>query len=374
MVVQSPPAQSAAPSPSTDATPQITMGCKALEPDPPFVKALDALAEYAREERADSTAQLRMVAGELDPSMNHKERMQALLTEARRQLDVVVSRSNKGLRQPGARRLVNAYCLRKLNPGSAPSGKPPAGVVRDDQTLGTLEEIGYAYVLGPGTDPTRFLGYCKECYAGDPQRDEVYKQLLKGFLGQRRCESLASSVSRLCPPLRGKNAADVGCGLGPLLPYLLEQTGPTGQVWGEDIDATLLDFIRYAATHGMPALQRAHLLLGQHEDVMLEAGAMDAVFLVQTLHCVENDLNEDERITGLTVKWLRSIRRAMRPNAVLIIVEDGRHITPRFARKLLTQAGFVEDANIMSAETGEIGEGSTTGFILRERVAHKGGR
>jgi len=80
----------------------------------------------------------------------------------------------------------------------------------------------------------------------------------------------------------GMKVADVGTGVGYMLPYLSHAVGPTGQVFGEDIAQDFIDKARLrASTMG---LKNVKFVLGNDHDPNLPGGVLDAVLVLDAYH------------------------------------------------------------------------------------------
>lgn len=102
---------------------------------------------------------------------------------------------------------------------------------------------------------------------GDPERDAVEKPR----------ELVASMQLRA-----GMTVADVGTGVGYMLPFLDVAVGPTGRVVAEDIFPDFLDQARARAAKN--GLTNVDFVLGTETDPKLAAGKVDAVLVLETYH------------------------------------------------------------------------------------------
>ncbi len=76
--------------------------------------------------------------------------------------------------------------------------------------------------------------------------------------------------------------ADVGTGIGYMLPYLSHAVGPSGQVFAEDIAPDFLEKARLRASS--TGLKNVKFLLGTDHDPNLPGGILDAVLVLDTYH------------------------------------------------------------------------------------------
>jgi ubiquinone/menaquinone biosynthesis C-methylase UbiE len=107
---------------------------------------------------------------------------------------------------------------------------------------------------------------------------------------------------------KGAAVADVGAGVGYFTWRLAERVGPSGVVYGEDIQPEMLDQLR-------KNMQDRHLdnvraVLGSIVDAKLPKGSLDLVLLVDVYH----EFSEPE-------KMLDSIRESLKPGGRLVLLE-----------------------------------------------------
>ena len=107
---------------------------------------------------------------------------------------------------------------------------------------------------------------------------------------------------------RGAVVADVGAGVGYFTLRLATRVGPTGIVYGEDIQPEMLDLL--AKNTRDRKLGNVRPVLGTTEDPKLPKEALDLVILVDVYH----EFSEPE-------KMLDRIREALKPNGRLVLLE-----------------------------------------------------
>jgi len=76
--------------------------------------------------------------------------------------------------------------------------------------------------------------------------------------------------------------ADVGTGVGYMLPYLSQAVGPDGEVYGEDIAQDFLD--RAQRRLNALGIKNVKLILGTEEDPKLPGGILNAVLILDSYH------------------------------------------------------------------------------------------
>lgn len=128
---------------------------------------------------------------------------------------------------------------------------------------------------------------------GNPGRDEMQKPgELVAALGIRS----------------GDTVADVGTGVGYMLPFLSKAVGGSGLVLAEDIQS---DFLEIARTKIADAkLGNVKLVLGAENDPMLPPGAVDLELLLDVYHHLD-----------YPEKMLAALAAALRSDGRLAIVE-----------------------------------------------------
>jgi ubiquinone/menaquinone biosynthesis C-methylase UbiE len=107
---------------------------------------------------------------------------------------------------------------------------------------------------------------------------------------------------------KGAVVADVGAGVGYFTWRLAERVGPSGVVYGEEIQQEMLDHLGKNMRDRHIANVRA--LLGTIDDPKLPKNALDLVLLVDVYH----EFSEPE-------KMLDRIRESLKPNGRLVLLE-----------------------------------------------------
>jgi ubiquinone/menaquinone biosynthesis C-methylase UbiE len=108
--------------------------------------------------------------------------------------------------------------------------------------------------------------------------------------------------------LPGMTVADVGTGIGYMLPFLSRAVGPYGKVIGEDIFDDYLSAARVLTTNQQ--LTNIEFVKGTEKDPNLPDGKLDEVLVLDAYH--HFDYPE---------AMLAGIHRALKPNGKLVLVE-----------------------------------------------------
>jgi ubiquinone/menaquinone biosynthesis C-methylase UbiE len=109
----------------------------------------------------------------------------------------------------------------------------------------------------------------------------------------------------------GMTVADIGTGVGYMLPFLSSAVGPSGKVYGEDIQTDFLDRAKAKKSGNV------ELILGTETDPKLPAGAVDVALVLDVYH----HFDYPDRMLG-------AIRRGLKPGAHLVIVDFYKSASP----------------------------------------------
>jgi len=107
---------------------------------------------------------------------------------------------------------------------------------------------------------------------------------------------------------RGMTVADVGAGSGYMTIRLAKKVGPTGKVYGQDIQPEMINLLQQRITK--EKITNVVPLLGLVDDPKLPAGSIDLELLVDVYH----EFSEPQ-------KMLRGLRSALKPGGRLVLLE-----------------------------------------------------
>lgn len=150
---------------------------------------------------------------------------------------------------------------------------------------------------------------------------------------------------------KGDTVADIGTGVGFMLPYLREAVGPAGRVYAEDI---FPDFLEKAQKkidkHGW---KNVATVLGAEKDVKLPRGSIDLALILDVYH----HFNYPREV-------LTSLRNALKPDGRVVIVDFYRSRKhPRMSKDRL-------ENHIRLDRDGFMGEVKSAGFKLDRTFDH----
>ncbi|HKA02332.1 MAG TPA: methyltransferase domain-containing protein [Candidatus Solibacter sp.] len=142
-------------------------------------------------------------------------------------------------------------------------------------------------------------------YQSEQQRQNVAKTLADPARDEKQKPGELIRAMGLQP---GMTVADVGTGVGYMLPFLSKRVGPEGKVIGEDI---FDDFLAAAKQHATDLkLANVTFIKGTETDPKLPEGTCDIVLVLDVYH--HFDYPE---------KMLAAIHQSLKPEGKLVIVE-----------------------------------------------------
>ena len=112
----------------------------------------------------------------------------------------------------------------------------------------------------------------------------------------------------------GMSVADVGTGVGYMLPFLSEAVGAGGNVIAQDIFPDFLDKARQRGA--TEKLTNVRFVLGGTDDPKLPADSLDAILMLDVYHHID-----------YPAKVLANLRKALKPDGRLVIAEYHKNET-----------------------------------------------
>ena len=107
---------------------------------------------------------------------------------------------------------------------------------------------------------------------------------------------------------QGQTVADVGAGVGYLTLRIAKRVGPTGKVYGVDVQREMLARLRKNAAKAK--LSNVETVLGSENDPKLPAGQIDLILMVDVYH----ELSQPQLM-------LQNMKKALSPTGRLVLVE-----------------------------------------------------
>jgi predicted methyltransferase len=134
------------------------------------------------------------------------------------------------------------------------------------------------FLIGPAAF-AQVADKANEGYKTHQGRENVAKGLSDPARGERQKPRDIVEAMDLKP---GGEVADVGTGVGFMLPYLSHAVGDTGHVIGEDIQSDFLDQAKTKAQ--LSRLNNVQFVLGTDRDPKLPADSLEGVLVLDVYH------------------------------------------------------------------------------------------
>ena len=107
---------------------------------------------------------------------------------------------------------------------------------------------------------------------------------------------------------KGATVADIGTGVGFMLPYFQEAIGPQGKIYAEDIQQQFLDDVeKMVDAHEW---KNVTTVLGDQVDPKLPAASVDLAFILDAYHHFE-----------YPIETMQKIRASLKPGGRLVVVD-----------------------------------------------------
>ena len=165
--------------------------------------------------------------------------------------------------------------------------------------------LGLAAAIGGGLASAQVAKKANENYQTEQGRSSVAKGLSAADRDKRqKPDELVRSIG--VKP--GMTVADVGTGVGYMLPHLSAAVGPEGKVLGEDIFDDFLAKARKASADA--GLTNVTFVKGTEKSANLPAGGVDVILALDSYHHFNSPRD-----------LLASFKAALKPNGRLAIVE-----------------------------------------------------
>ena len=212
---------------------------------------------------------------------------------------------------------------------------------------------GLATVANVAVDAT---SYARAHDAAPPRQvlqhhDLQSSQLLSYVLGNNNDMQSRHDATRYVEVMGiepGMTLADIGCGTGFHTLAASGWVGPTGRVYGVDIDAEEVAYVQRRAE--ALGLTNVTGVVSGPRGLGLPAAGVDRMLLINVLHCMLNGRTEhDPSMRKQVLPFLRSLRAALRPKGLLLVsdqppevMHDQGGVSLAVARSLMRAAGFAE--------------------------------
>ena len=159
------------------------------------------------------------------------------------------------------------------------------------------------------TSVAQVAATANEEYRTPAQRTKAASEMdppMRGFI--QRSSALVDSLDLHA----GETIADVGTGVGHLVPYILTKIGRNGTIFAVDIYPEFIDKVRERiATQGW---QNVHPVLGTERDPKLPANRLDGAILLDTYHHLD-----------YPEATMQGVRRALKSGGRLFIIDYYRN-------------------------------------------------
>ena len=207
--------------------------------------------------------------------------------------------------------------------------------------------VVYVFLMA-GTSVAQVATTANEEYRTPALREKAASQMdsnLRGAL--ERSGPLVDSLGLHA----GDTVADVGTGVGYLLPYIVRRIGSSGTIFAVDIYPEFLDKVRKRIAAA--GWRNVHPVLGSERDPKLPANRLDAAILLDAYH----HLDYPEAM-------MRGVRRALKSGGRLFIID--------YYRSRPNPAASLDEVrrHIRLDRDEVVGEIETQGFKLTKQWDH----
>ncbi|MBQ7569098.1 class I SAM-dependent methyltransferase [bacterium] len=155
-----------------------------------------------------------------------------------------------------------------------------------------------------------------------PSLPELYPQLCMGYFTHNRTHRLDEAILRdpIASAKPGETVLDVGSGVGCYVWAMREAVGETGCVIANDVDTTVLDFIKFVAEkRGFTNVQTVH---ASYDYPNIDIKSVDRVYIIDVLNVmigmeIKNNLPPSEQADS----YMQKLVQAIRPKGKLVIID-----------------------------------------------------
>ena len=178
-----------------------------------------------------------------------------------------------------------------------------------------------------------------------PERDEdqtkadTIRQIFSGYASTRSGHVQMTRALHVLDPetLQGCAWAELGYGTGKIFEAVREAVGPQGSIVGVELGSGYEELIERLSRH--PSLNWGPITLvrGSQDDCGLPAESVDLVHETG----IHVGMGSPETLERRTIPWLQSVKRAMRPGAIMVLDDFGSPSIDR-VRLVMARAGLEE--------------------------------
>jgi ubiquinone/menaquinone biosynthesis C-methylase UbiE len=198
-------------------------------------------------------------------------------------------------------------------------------------------KLGILFLIAAATACAQSAGEVNARYTSKEGRAQVAAGLVNPNRDKTQKPEAVVAALRL---KAGMTVADVGTGVGYMLPYLSRAVGASGKVLGEDVQTDFLDQAKVAAAK----LPNVELILGSFTDPKLPASAVDVELVLDVYHHFDEP-----------AKMMGALAPALKPGGHLVIVE-------------FHKGGSTQPGHITREWTDVVKEVEAAGFQLLSKI------
>jgi len=162
-----------------------------------------------------------------------------------------------------------------------------------------------AFLAAAAALPAQIASQANSGYQTEEQRQSVAKGLADPARDEKQKPGELMREAGIRP---GMTVADVGTGIGFMLPFLSRRVGPEGKVFAEDIFDDFLAGARQRAAN--QKLENVTFVKGTETDPKLPEGALDVALALDVYHHFD-----------YPDKMLAALYKSLKPDGRLVIVE-----------------------------------------------------